>query len=235
MTNSEKPDDLPDLSNFSFNNDTSGDSDAADPDGFLDEELPVAAVDDTAEEPYVPPVLVPEASMFPVGPSLEGGTGNDAPYYSTKYSDIPDELREDVTDWQPAPAKKEPRRYGLFASILIVLALVLIVPMAMWIPQVVATHNAEQAISAELDKTPVVWSDYDAAIKAGIVSAINDKNCQGLQKQFDAVVARNYELKKPSGKTSPDLLKLVDKKLTELGCYGSQSTGAVTPAPTASK
>lgn len=65
------------------------------------------------------------------------------------------------------------------------------------------------------------WKEFDPIVKERVFSLIKEKDCQGLQKEFD-ITAGNMDRLQASGKNASknlDLMNFLEEKMKELNCY----------------
>lgn len=63
------------------------------------------------------------------------------------------------------------------------------------------------------------WNDYDTIVKEKIYKLIVEKDCKGLQLQFNTAYNNNNSQLRRIGKTNSDLLSFIDKTMRDLDCY----------------
>lgn len=65
------------------------------------------------------------------------------------------------------------------------------------------------------------WNDFDPLVKTRIYKMIEEKDCSGLQKEFN-ITADNMDRLQASGNSGSrnlDLMKFLEEKIKELDCY----------------
>ncbi|MBC5834346.1 hypothetical protein G6N05_07825 [Flavobacterium sp. F372] len=78
----------------------------------------------------------------------------------------------------------------------------------------------EKKSEMELDNSEF-WTLYDPMVKERIYKLIEDKDCKGLQDEFN-VTAENMDRLQKTGKSASrniDLMDFLEDKMKELGCH----------------
>lgn len=66
----------------------------------------------------------------------------------------------------------------------------------------------------------VPWEDYSPSVRADIDALAAAGDCAGLQQQFDTADANNDATMARTGHNNVELMKYIDGKMSDAGCYG---------------
>lgn len=65
----------------------------------------------------------------------------------------------------------------------------------------------------------VPWEDYSPAVKQRIDGLVANKDCTGLQEEFDNADANNEATMSRTGHNNADLMAYLDEQMQAAGCY----------------
>ena len=65
----------------------------------------------------------------------------------------------------------------------------------------------------------VNWNNYSPIVKERIKKMVSEKNCSGLQTEFDSADKNNEAQRRRTGEGNTDLMEYLDSKMREIGCY----------------
>lgn len=63
------------------------------------------------------------------------------------------------------------------------------------------------------------WNEYDTIVRSRIDFMIIDKDCDGLQKEFNIASDNDYAQRHRTGSGNIDLMDFINRKLEEIDCY----------------
>jgi|GEM_PF-4739487 len=81
-------------------------------------------------------------------------------------------------------------------------------------------HKEKSKNSIDLDNSKF-WKDFDPQVKERVYYLIDNKDCKGLQEEFN-ITADNMDRLQNAGKSGSrnlELMNFIDNKLKELECY----------------
>jgi len=62
------------------------------------------------------------------------------------------------------------------------------------------------------------WQYYSSSVKEKIHELIKNKDCAGLQNEFNQADKNNQAQLNRTGRTNADLMDFIDEKMIDLGC-----------------
>lgn len=68
----------------------------------------------------------------------------------------------------------------------------------------------------------VKWENYSPIVKERIDKAVATKDCNGLQKEFNAADKHNDNQRRRTGESNAELMAYIDKKMQEANCYAKK-------------
>ncbi len=95
------------------------------------------------------------------------------------------------------------------------LAVVAVVFLVAW--TVVAGRSSRTAGGAA--EAGVPWADYASGVRVRIDGLANEKDCAGLQAEFDTADANNAATMARVGHNNADLMGYIDDAMRRAGCY----------------
>ena len=75
------------------------------------------------------------------------------------------------------------------------------------------------AIGSTDTEPEVKWSNYSPMVKTRIDNFVKEKDCNGLQSEFDAADKNSDLQRNRTGEGNADLMAYLDEKMKECGCY----------------
>lgn len=63
------------------------------------------------------------------------------------------------------------------------------------------------------------WQRYSPEVKTRILQMIRDKDCNGLQAEFDIAYQNSEAQRRRTGKSNSELLSFIDDAMAEIDCY----------------
>ena len=77
----------------------------------------------------------------------------------------------------------------------------------------------ENKVEVETMDNSDFWENYNPNVKVRIHELIKNKDCPGLQKEFDNAHNNNQAQKNRTGRNNAELLDFIDNAMYKLGCY----------------
>ena len=81
-----------------------------------------------------------------------------------------------------------------------------------------STNDVKTENGADVMDNSEFWNNYDRTVKLRIYKLIKNKDCQGLQNEFNTTYNNTDSQIARTGKGNSDLMDFIDDKMIELGC-----------------
>lgn len=82
-----------------------------------------------------------------------------------------------------------------------------------------STTPAATAPAGAVNDVSVPWEDYAPTVKQDIDAMTADKDCTGLQAEFNTADANNQSTMNRTGHSNADLMAYIDNAMKIAGCY----------------
>lgn len=83
----------------------------------------------------------------------------------------------------------------------------------------VQNNNITSVVVEEPEDNSEFWQNYSPEVKERILEMIKNKDCQGLQNEFNIADQNNEAQMRRTGRNNAELLDFIDNAMADMDCY----------------